>query len=163
MITFVGEEVMFCCYICGCYYICGRFHICGLVHCGRWLLHLWSFLHLWAFSHLWVITLWALVLWSLLHLWAFSHLWVPQVCYICGFYYICGRFHICGFNRALSRNKPNFLNNYKFIWTLGPITVLGITFDHSKDNLFHLNVPPKLSRFKRLLNLWFISGPCSYW
>lgn len=54
----------------------------------------------------------------------------------------------------LLNSKPNFLHNYGFSWTVSPVTALGITFDHCKDNLFRLNYPPKLSRLKNVLNLW---------
>ena len=54
----------------------------------------------------------------------------------------------------LAADKPLFLNEFNFAWTLGPVTVLGITFDKDRDNLFHLNYTPKLSRLKNKLNLW---------
>ena len=54
----------------------------------------------------------------------------------------------------LAAGKPHFLNEFSFAWTLGPVNVLGITFDANRDNLFHLNYTPKLSRLKNKLNLW---------
>lgn len=53
-----------------------------------------------------------------------------------------------------THSKPKFLNDFRFSWTTGPVTALGITFDHCKDNLFRLNFPPKLSRLKNIFNLW---------
>ena len=54
----------------------------------------------------------------------------------------------------LSSKKPRFLRHFDFVWTTGPVTVLGITFDLCPDNLFRLNFPPKLSRLKNMLNMW---------
>lgn len=54
----------------------------------------------------------------------------------------------------LEFNKPLFMDVFKYNWTLGPVTLLGITFDNGRDSLFHLNYTPKLSRLKGLLNLW---------
>ena len=51
-------------------------------------------------------------------------------------------------------NKPHFIEHFDFPWSLGPITTLGITFDNHEDNFFHFNYTPKLSRLKKLLNLW---------
>lgn len=56
--------------------------------------------------------------------------------------------------RPITYQKPHFLNNFNFNFTLAPITLLGIVFDNSRENLFRLNFLPKLSRLKSLLNIW---------
>ena len=48
----------------------------------------------------------------------------------------------------------NFPHLFGLEWTIGPVTVLGITFSNNKDQLFIFNYTPKLSRLKRLLHVW---------
>ena len=55
---------------------------------------------------------------------------------------------------SLVSNNPLLPNIFNFKWTTGPVTMLGITFTNNRDDLFKLNYTPKLSRLKRLLNLW---------
>ena len=50
--------------------------------------------------------------------------------------------------------KPRFMDDSPIIWTLGPVTLLGVSFSNNRDDLFTLNFPPKLSRLKKLLHLW---------
>ena len=49
---------------------------------------------------------------------------------------------------------PKYLDDFKFKITFGPINYLGISFSHHVDDFFRLNYLPKLSRIKRLLNIW---------
>ena len=55
---------------------------------------------------------------------------------------------------SLAGDNPFTQPMFGLKWTLGPVIMLGITFDHFTENLFRLNFPPKLSRLKRLLALW---------
>ena len=50
--------------------------------------------------------------------------------------------------------KPDFVSDFVFNVTLGPVTMLGITFTNDGDDLFRLNFVAKLSRLKSLLRLW---------
>lgn len=51
-------------------------------------------------------------------------------------------------------NKPPFLREFNFVWTVDPVTGLGVTFDINRDNIFHHNCTPKLSRLKNKVNMW---------
>lgn len=50
--------------------------------------------------------------------------------------------------------KPCYVNNFKFRWTLRPVRAFGIIFDYSRDCLLRLNFLRKLFRLKSLLNIW---------
>ena len=56
--------------------------------------------------------------------------------------------------RPLVRNIPSYLNDFALKVTLGPISMLGVTFTHNGDDLFRLNYQPKLSRLKNSLRIW---------
>ena len=51
-------------------------------------------------------------------------------------------------------DKPRFLDDSLITWTLGPVSLLGVSFSNNRDDLFTLNFPPKLSRLKTLLQMW---------
>lgn len=52
------------------------------------------------------------------------------------------------------RRQPAFIKNIAITVSLGPVTILGITFTNNGDDLFRLNFLPKLSRLKSCLGLW---------
>ena len=55
---------------------------------------------------------------------------------------------------SLTRAISGFPHIFGLKWTVGPTTLLGITFTNNRDDLFELNYTPKLSRLKQLLGIW---------
>ena len=52
------------------------------------------------------------------------------------------------------RHRPAFVQDVALNVTLGPVTMLGVTFTNIGDDLFRLNFVPKLSRLKSCLRSW---------
>ncbi|KAJ8046475.1 LINE-1 retrotransposable element ORF2 protein [Holothuria leucospilota] len=60
------------------------------------------------------------------------------------------RFPLGGF----ANTPPHYFSDFSFPVSLGPVKYLGISLSHHEDDFFRLNVLPKISRLKRLLNQW---------